>query len=333
MKCLYTVLSVCLVIVLLFSFAGCASRAAPASFAPQHEGYINYNNYVSDGHILGNIDYRYGTLVYSQGLFKNVFKADGTGKQEKIKDLSASALQLSENGIVYKCFSELKYRDLNGNEMLIDKNVFRFMVYKSFVVYERYARYDETTEEYFDDDLYLYDLLTGATEVLFEDPTEYVIYNDCVYVTDSTFDASLYKISFDTREKQFVYRLEISVLPYTIQISDDTLVLYGTEEDSFYLLDLNTLQESTLLIHNGLHDVRFICEGDTIYYSYRGIIRDGSINYTDHKNEHNGTWKINRITGERERISEQFFYKLYCFDKTHLYGTNKNGITKEIMVE
>ncbi len=327
MKFSYTMLSVCAAIVLLFSFAGCASQAMPESFVPQHEGYINYNNYVSERYNFGNVDYRDGTLVYSYGLFGTVFKADGTGKQERVKGLSGASLQLSENGIVYNRSSELKYRDPNGNETLIDKNVFRFMVYKSFVLYERSPKYDETHG------LYLHNLLTGETEVLFEDPEEYVIYNDCVYVTDSGFDASLYKISLDTREKQFVYRLEIPVWPYMIQISDDTLVLYGTEEESFYLLDLNTLQESTLPIHNGLGHVNFICEGETIYYSYNGIIRDGSFNYTDHENEHNGTWKLNRITGERERISEEFFLKLYCFDKTHLYGTNTDGNPEEIMVD
>jgi predicted hydrolase (HD superfamily) len=150
-------------------------------------------------------------------------------------------------------------------------------------------------------------------------------------------DAALYKISLDTREKQFICNIEITQLPYSFQISNDTLIMPQTaidesREDYFTLLNLNTLQTTTLPIYGVLYDLYYICEGDTIYYSYAGIIRDGSLNFTDKDNEHNGTWKINMLTGEEEKISDEIYTNLYCFDKTHLYGySEKYGITEIVL--
>lgn len=126
--------------------------------------------------------------------------------------------------------------------------------------------------------------------------------------------------------------MEMECFPYYLQISNDVLVI---QSKNFHLLNLNTLQESIFEIPGGCiyRNVSYICEENTIYYSYEGRIVDGSIAYRDHENEHNGTWKIDMTTGQRERISEASYSELYCFDKTHLYGYSSTDEITEIPLE
>ncbi len=342
MKRYCKIICLCMTIAIVLSLFGCSRKTNTIElFEPQNEGYINYNNYVNMDEFAGYMDYRDGVLMYETLSFYGVFdskvnRITESGTQT-VEGLTAP-FQMTENGFVYKNDSNLIYRDLQGKETVIKEDVYRFVVYKSIVLYQLYYTWDYDNEESYRDELFVYDLTTDKTEIFFENPGEYVIYKDCLYITDDEMsDAALYKISLDTREKQFICNIEITEYPYSFQISNDTLImpqLYTEEsgEDHFGLLNLNTLQTTTLPIYGGLYDLYFICEGDTIYYSYEGIIRDGSLNFPDKDNEHNGTWKINMNTGEEERISDEIYTRLYLFDKTHLYGySEKYGITEIVL--
>ena len=323
-------------IAVIFLVFYCCQKTDIQYFTPENPEYINYNNYVHDtrGYDFGYMDYRDGQFAYNNpkflGLTGSVFTIDVAGESQKLKGVNAP-FQFCNEGIIYLNKDSLIYRDVYDDETEISSNVCSFMAWETKVLFMHNFEWSDEIGNWIHDELYIYDIQTGEIKTLINGVDYYLIYDNNVYVVveNSDGNCSLCSISLETYDSQFICGLHISAFPYSFQISNDVLVWYGVEGAYFDIMDLNTLEWRTLPVPGGPHKLNFMCEGDIIYYSYLGLIRDGSFNWTDKNNEHNGTWELNIISGERERITTKYYDKLYCFDKVHLYGYDcESGVEK-----
>ena len=330
-------LFICVLLITLMLFSGCSVKSKIEAFTPENPEYINYNNYVIDtrGYDFGYMDYREGKIAYNNpkflGLTGSVFTIDEAGESQKLKGVTAP-FQFCNDGIVYLKKDSLIYRDVYDDETEISSNVGSFMACETKVLFMNNLEWSDEIGNWIHDELYIYDIQTGEIKTLINGADYYLIYESNVYVVveDSDGDYCLCSISLETYDSQLVCELNVSAFPYSFQISNDVLVWYGVEREYFEIMDLNTLEWRTLPVPGGPHNLNFMCEGDMIYYSYLGLVREGSFNWADKNHEHNGTWELNIITGEKERITTKYYDKLYCFDKVHLYGYDCESGVEEI---
>ncbi len=341
---IHRICCVFIAVLIIFTCASCDFVTELEPFDAQYPDYINYNNYNQTNNLYGgSMDYRNGTLAYSLNTFLSthslVVTVDENAEKQIITDISVP-FRLTDKGIVYAKGLVLKYRDQDNNTHKITDHVSRFIVWQQYVLYTEMKNVNFDDPSIYEDynptiSLYIYNLETHQTELLKDDVYEFAIYEDYVY-TIGFDDEILNRIHLETRKLETLMRMSIDLYPYSMQFCDGYMVSLGYDKnynEEFVFMNLNDLTSNSIPIYEeggGSPNIAYICEGDTIYYSYCALNYDGSFSFTDDDHPYNGTYKLNIHTKETIRLSEYIYYELYCFDKTHLYGINDKGAVCEI---
>ena len=331
-RLVYRTFGVILVFTIIFSSTGCVVTSNLKAFSPENPEYVNYNNYFNCSNYHGGLmDYRNGILAYRSDAYVDdevvVGNVQADADTQYLKGVNAP-FQLTDQGVLFKEGQALYHRDREGNEVLISQYADRYAAWKNYVIYIVISSGKETINT-----LYLFDLQTQETIQLKENINKFNLYDNCVYAFAISEDM-VYRIPLDTLIPQAIGKVAMNQ-SFEVQFVDGYMVR-NYDDQSFVLIDLNTFQTRVLPFNedpNREASITFLCEGDIIYYSCMASIRDGSLAYPDFDHPQNGTWKLNIHTGEKECISKQWFFDLYCFDKTHLYGVNLLGSICEIEID
>ena len=270
---------------------------------------VNYNNYV----MKNSIDYRYGKFIYSYdtALSSVLTVVDEKNILQNYRNIGEQ-FQLMNSEVVFLKDGNL-FMGLN-TKTKIATNVDSFVVLENGIIYSALSN---TYEQ----NLYWYDISVNQAKKIDNDIAAYCVDdNRCVTVNS---DGWLNVHSIENSAKTI--KIDIPAFPFHFMLQGDKIVY--EHQNSLRLVNLYSGEKQEISFTKRSHandDFTFICDKEQIFVSFCARSTNGSI-VSDVKDKLNGLWRINLLTSQTEKISDETYDELFLVGDV-LFGIFENDV-------
>lgn len=320
-KILIIFITVVLTLGVIF-IVGYVGGSAKLLYIPEKLASVNYNNYLSNN----DIDYKDRRFAWLEnGIFHSRLAiADDQGNFKYFSGVR-SPFQICGDQVIFVKGERLLSKDTeSGKDVEIANRVERFAVYHNSVLYLSQSDFDDDSGVW-RNGLYLYHSTDKAKQLLYENVAQFYIHRDTLFVVND--DDCLIEISLDDYSAREIVRLEPQQYPFTVMPQGDNLLICQCP-NQLDILELATNKVQSIAVSESEYannKLCFICDDDSIYYSFQATETNGSI-VTDADDKHNGVWRVDPQTLEKEQILSETFESLYLFEGDRLFGVDHGEV-------